>query len=230
MPQYYSGAGVLARTGWGLVAGVQKITPNSTDPGWGTPRYVYSNVGCAVRLPAGPHGHRVSRISILAAWNVYNGGVDTQGQDYRLLVLRGDLPVDTTPYAAWNTNATDKRFKTSGGNTSTPVNWANQLPQPALLDRFLNLQATNLSTASVAPTGMIELYFQDAGPSVGAGEALTVLFIPVMEYGNGGANPETDNYHQLEVYGFTGPLAMTPVSGGSDFGGSKSLPRYDVRG
>jgi len=216
------GTGVLSRTGWGMVAGVQQVQDGLDASAF---RYTFWNIGCAVTLPPTPGGHRLVSIKADAVCDTTLTAGGGQGGTYRLVVIAGDLPTAVDPYQDWNNNAAAPNWP-----QSLPRNFAGQLPAPVLFDHFYQIQFPNNGNAYPAGFAypLIVVEFNETGPSVPEGQALTIMFLPVHTGGNGNANPSSYNYHALGAYGISGP-GSAAGNGQSPLGSaSAALPRFDV--
>ena len=222
MPFITRGPGLLSRTGWGLVAGIQQVQDGNDPTAY---RYTLWNIGAAITLVPTTGGHRLTSIKADAICDTTIAGGGGQGGTYRLIVIAGNLPPVPDQYQAWLVNA-----GSPGWPGAMPQFTAGQLPAPVLFDHFYKILFPNNGVAYPAGIAypLISVDFQGAGPSVPEGQYMTIMFLPVHMGGTGNANPSTYNYHALGAYGVSGPGAQI---GGDQLGSvSAALPRFDVHG
>lgn len=116
---------------------------------------------------------------------------------FRVLVLRGVLPANIGPANA-----------VGGPGNTYPLNTALQLPFEVLYERIIQQATTPTSSAGFT---IAEDFLDGMAPTVGAGETMTCVLVPLMDP----TRASLTMYQFCGITAFGGPIASTLVQPGA---------------
>jgi hypothetical protein len=137
---------------------------------------------------------------------------------WRVFVLSGILPADLSIFQA--------QAFAAGSHPEIPLVQAGiGTPLPILHDIWLDLSAGDPGLNRLA-----EVEFTDAGPTIGVGETLSVLVVPILDANLPAvAGPVIAANAIVSVSAFGTGVTVNPQGGsGGASDGARSIPRFDV--
>lgn len=195
---------MLSRNGWGVTSGLFQVSQVNAGV-----ESVLLNCGLAIQIPPSATPKRITHLRwrVDLAPDVAAGSVIVPDK-WRLGIFRGQLPGDITSFQASR----------------------NYVNEPSIPDvTALEVLHDNYLDASVSFPGldvMSEKGWSDGGPTVDAGDWLSILLCPLNVALAQSAVGIANAFAYLEAYGTTSQASQQYGNGdSSDF---KSLPRWGV--
>jgi hypothetical protein len=188
--------------------------PSSAGAGLDTSQF---GVAIGTRIQAGNRGATLTQVIIDSPFNIAGNNA---GLNWRLLVLKGDLQEGRL----WNAIDNEFQLATNGW----PRKGASDLSLPVLFEKIVSNKQTVNNYGGNGQNEQSEWAFGDTGPSVGSGETMTIILVPLFNAtgvpGYGAAN---QTFVSMSVYGI---MEQTVGRSGDKDTRSRSIPRGSVGG
>lgn len=168
------------------------------------------------KIQAGNLGATLTKLIADIPFNISGNNA---ANNWRILVLRGDVQ----ERALWNALDNEFQLATNGW----PRKGASDLSLPVLFEKIIP-NKTTINNYAGSTTDQTEWDFGDTGPSVGAGEVMSIFMVPLFNAtGVPGYGAGNNTFASLSVYGKMEQIIGRP---GDIDTKSRSIPRGRIGG